>query len=89
MEIYQIENLSLKNEGVQRIHDFLDTGAVVPPVQVQNIYVCSAKLLKRRIHGYTKRFGIVSPIIDFVSNMILTSFEAGCILVISQRPKAR
>ena len=89
MVIYQIENLSLKNEGVQRIHDFFDTGAVVPPVQVQNIYVCRAKLLKRRIHGYTERFGIVSPVINLVGDMILTSFEARCILAISQRPKAR
>jgi hypothetical protein len=89
MEVYQIENLSLKNEGVQRIHNFFDTGAVVPPVQVENIYVRSAKLLKRRIHGYTKGFGIVSPVINLVGDMILASFVAGSILVISQRPKAR
>jgi hypothetical protein len=31
-EVYQIENLSLKNEGVERIYDLLDGGAIIPPV---------------------------------------------------------
>jgi hypothetical protein len=66
----------LKNEGVQRIHDLLDRGAPVPPVHVENIYVRCAKLLKRRIYGYTKRFSIVPPIIDLVGDMVLASFVA-------------
>jgi hypothetical protein len=39
MEAYQIENFSLKNEGVQRIYNLLDGGAPVPPVHVENVYV--------------------------------------------------
>ena len=74
---YQIYNLSLKNEGVQRIYDLLDRGAPVPPVHVENIYVRGAELLKRRIYGHTKRFGIVPPIINLVGDIVLASFEAG------------
>jgi hypothetical protein len=57
--VYQIEDLSLKDKGVQRIYNLLDGGAIIPPVYVENIYVRGAKFLERRIHGHTKRFGII------------------------------
>jgi hypothetical protein len=80
IEPYQIEYLSLKNEGVQRIYDLLNWGAIVPPVQVENIYVRAAELFERRIDRYTKRFGMIPCIVNLVGDLVLASLEAGCIL---------
>ena len=89
MEAYQVENLSLKNEGVERIHDLLDGGSPVPPVQVEKIYVRGAELLERRIHGDTKRFSIVSSIVNLLGDMVLASLKAARILAGSQRRQVR
>jgi hypothetical protein len=80
MEAYQIENLSLKNEGVQRIYNLLNWGAIVPPVQVEDIYVWGAELFERRIYRYTKRFGMIPCIVNLVGDLVLASLEASCIL---------
>ncbi len=86
MEAYQVENLSLKNEGVQRIHNLLDGGAVVPPVHVEYIDIRGAELVERCIHRHTKGFGMIPSIVNLVGDFVLASLVAGCILAGSQRP---
>ena len=91
MEVYQVENLSLKNEGVQRIYNLFNCCAIVPPVQVENIYVWGAKLFERRIYRDTERFGMIPCIVYLVGDLVLASLEAGCILVrvLASRKKDR
>jgi hypothetical protein len=49
-------------------------------MHVEYIYVRGAELVERRIHGHTKRFGMVPGVVNLVGDMVLTALEAGCIL---------
>ena len=42
----EVQHLALHDELVQAVHDLLDGGGVVPPVQVQHVDVGGAQLLQ-------------------------------------------
>ena len=56
---YEVENLALLNEYVERVHDLFDGGSVVPPVYIEKVNIRRAQLLERRFHGDVQGFGAV------------------------------
>src|SRR5712691_8676787 len=77
---YEINNLSLDDERVQRIHDLMARGAIIPPMNIENVDVRSSQLLERSLYRHMKRFGIVTRVVNLVSDIVLGSLEAGCVL---------
>ena len=49
-------------------------------MHVENVDVRSAQLLERSFDGHVERFGTVPRIVNLMSNIVLTSLEAGRIL---------
>jgi hypothetical protein len=51
----KVEDLALSNQGVETMHDFLNTRSEVPPMNVQQINIISTQLLQRtvdrNVHG--------------------------------------
>lgn len=80
METYEVENLSLDDECMQGIHDFLDGGSIIPPVHIENVDIGSAQLLEGFFYGHMERFVVVTRIIDFVRDVVLASLITGSIL---------
>jgi hypothetical protein len=37
LQTYQVENLALKDEDVERAHDFLNRSIVIPPMYVKDV----------------------------------------------------
>ncbi len=70
---YKIKNLSCCNEMMKAIHDFLDAGRVVPPVEIENVDVVRAKLLQGRFDGEMQRLGAVSDIMRLLRNFLRCS----------------
>lgn len=65
----------------------MDRGAVIPSMNIENVDVRSLQLLERGLYRHMKRFGIVPHIVNLVSDIILVSLEAGCVLARYQRPR--
>lgn len=80
METYEVENLSLDDECMQGIHDFLDGGTIIPPVHIENVDIGSAQLLEGFFYGHMERFVVVTRIINFVRDVVLASLITGSIL---------
>jgi hypothetical protein len=36
-QTYQVKNLALKDEDMERVHDFLNRSIVIPPVHVEDV----------------------------------------------------
>ena len=79
-ETYEVENLSLNDECMQGIHDFLDGGIIIPPMHIENVDIGSAQLLEGFFYGNMERFVVVTRIIHFVCDMALSSLITGSIL---------
>ena len=62
------------------VHNLLDARVVVPPVNVENIDVTSAKLLQRSLHGEVERLDAVANETCFVLHAGVTTFIVGGIL---------
>ena len=77
---YEVEDLSLVDECMQGIHDFLYRGTIIPPVHIENVDIGSAQLLEGFFHGHMERFVVVTGIINFVRDTVLASLIAGSIL---------
>jgi hypothetical protein len=45
----KVEDLALSNQGIESMHDFLNTGSEVPPMNVQQINVIGTKFLQRTV----------------------------------------
>jgi hypothetical protein len=45
----KVEDLALSNQGIETMHDFLNTGSEVPPMNVQQINVIGTKFLQRTV----------------------------------------
>ena len=53
---YEVEDLALLNEYVERVHDLFDGGSVVPPVYIEKVNIHRAQLFERRFHGDLQGF---------------------------------
>jgi len=58
---------------MKAIHNFLDAGRVVPPVEIENVDVIRAKLLQGRFDGEMQRLGAVSDIMRLLRNFLRCS----------------
>jgi hypothetical protein len=77
---YEVENFSLDDECVQRVHNLLDGRGVIPPVHVENVEIRSAQLLERSFYGHIEGLGVVTRVVDLVSDIVATMFETARIL---------
>ena len=77
---YEVENFSLDDECVQRVHNLLDGRAMIPPVQVENVEIRSTQLLERSFYRHIEGLGVVTRIVDLVRNIVATMLETARIL---------
>ena len=52
---------------MEAVHDLLDGGGVIPPVDVQDVDVVSAELLQGRLDRHDHGLGTVSGIVNFLT----------------------
>ena len=45
----KVEDLASGNQGVETMHNFLDTGSEIPPVNIKQIDVVRTQLLQRTV----------------------------------------
>ena len=79
---YQIEHFALRDQVMKGVHDLLNRGGPLPPVHVQDIDVRGTKFLEGCLYGDVEGLGVISGVVDFVSDLILASLVVGCILSI-------
>jgi hypothetical protein len=75
---YEVEDLSLLDQHVERVHDLFHGCGVVPPVHRENVDIRRAKLFERGFHGNVKRLGAIPRIIHHVA--LMATFVIGRIL---------
>ena len=56
---YEVENLAMLNENVERVHNLFDGGGVIPPVYVEKVNVRRAQLFERGFHGDVKGLSVI------------------------------
>ena len=66
------------DEAVEGVHDLLDGGGVVPPVEVQDVDVGRAELLERRFDGEVQRLGVVAHELAFLRDVFRSLLEVAC-----------
>ena len=57
---YQVQDFALNDKIMQAVHDFFDTGSVVPPMDIEAVDVVCAKLLERIMHTIVHALQIVA-----------------------------
>ena len=62
------------------VHDLLDGRLEIPYMSIQDIDVRRTELLQAGLDAEVQRLGIISVIIDFVSDIRVTEFEVEAIL---------
>jgi hypothetical protein len=65
---------------MQGIHDLLDGGIVVPPMNVQDIDIGGPEFLEAGVDRNVHAFGIVPYVVDLELNVLVISFERACVL---------
>lgn len=65
---------------VQSVHNFLDTGDEVPPMDVQYVNVCCAELFQggfnRNMHG----FHAIAGVVYLIADVLVEVLEIGSVL---------
>ena len=77
---HEIEYLSLSDEVVKTIHYFLNTGRVVPPVDIEDVDIIGPKFFQRSFDGYMHGFGAIAVKVGLLQDIGCASFEVGCVL---------
>ena len=55
-EAYQIQDFAIHDQDVQAVHDLLDRGMAIPPVNVKDVNIRCLQILETRINGQVHRF---------------------------------
>jgi hypothetical protein len=71
----QIQHLARLNHIVQRQHNFLDTGRVLPPVNVEDIDIVSLESPQRVLQTETHGFGAVAGIVGLDLDALVRDLE--------------
>ena len=74
-QTYEIQHLPSHHKGVEGAHHLFDAGAEIPEMDVQEIDVGGAKLMKRCVYGEVHRFCAVACVKRFLSDGVVPSFE--------------
>ena len=80
---YQIEHFALCDKVMKGVHDLLNRGCPIPPVHIQDIDIRGTKLLEGCLDGEVEGLGVISGVVDLVSDLILAPLVVGCILSIT------
>jgi hypothetical protein len=59
---------------MKAIHDLLDTGIIVPPVNIQDINVCCSQLLQAGVDAGVHRLDVVTSVIDLVLDAFFAAY---------------
>ena len=65
---------------MKAIHHFLDGSLPIPPVDVENVDVCSSQLLQAGFYTNMHRLDIVSGIEDLLLDPSLCAHKIRCVL---------
>ena len=71
---------------VKAVHDLLDTRGIVPPVDVEDVYIRRPQLLERVLDRDVHRFDIVSDIVHLLPYVFVRVLVVSCILLVVSPP---
>lgn len=60
--------LFLYDQGMETVHDLLNGRIIVPPMEVEDVDIVSAKFLKTFVYSNTHVLDIVSDVVDLLRN---------------------
>ena len=66
---------------MQRVHDFLDAGGIIPPVEIEDVDVAGAQPLERLFDRDVQRLGVVSGVGSLDLDPVVSSPGIGSILM--------
>lgn len=68
------------DEVVKTIHNLLNTGRVVPPVDIEDVDIIGPKFLQRSFDGYMHGFDAIAIIVGLLQDTGCASLEVGSVL---------